>query len=631
MLRYLEYSVAFPTTGREFANRIEFEPGLTAVTGRNEAGKTLILEMISYALFGKSALRGAAGDYRNLVVTLELDTLGSAVRIERARNRETLIVDGEESAVGAEAINKAVPALLGFGLDVFNIACAAQQGDIEALTNMKPTARKQMIDHLIGLDALEDIEKECKAEAKTHETVAASLAVSVTEPEPPVVPEGYEPSEDLEKKLRELEEHQRERDRLLLVKEPVAPVEPVAPERVDVEALEAHEAERQRVLQEKAHLEGKLAGMPEPTVSREDLERALAYQQYQEEVKRRGPEPEHPLHQLEEWEHVWEQKDRLHDDTVECPKCQHQFSAYEPDLDVVTIEALEEPPLVRTEITAQYRRHDLWSEPLEAVEEFTIPNLQKEILAHANAEDRSTISATLGSLEVPPDLGGILRAAREYLQERAVFEERARSYRGELDAYEVSQRRLSELGDKSGDQQTVRNSLGDSRHYEALLRRYSDDQERYEAVVRQCAGERSAAEGFTKGAEALKQTRIRVKQELAPTLSLAASSLLARMTDGARRHIVVDHDLNIQVDGQPVQTLSGSGKSVVNLALRIGLGQVLTSKVLPIFLGDEIDASMDDERAGSTHETLQTLRDYLTQIIIVTHKDDFVADQQITI
>ena len=123
---------------------------------------------------------------------------------------------------------------------------------------------------------------------------------------------------------------------------------------------------------------------------------------------------------------------------------------------------------------------------------------------------------------------------------------------------------------------------------------------------------------------------MKVKQELAPSLSKAASSLLYAMTNGERRFVDVDHDFNIIVDGQPLQTLSGSGKSVVTLALRIGLGQVLTSKVLPIFMGDEIDKDMDAIRATSTHSTFQNLKSVLTQIILVTHKD-IEADQVISL
>jgi hypothetical protein len=42
------------------------------------------------------------------------------------------------------------------------------------------------------------------------------------------------------------------------------------------------------------------------------------------------------------------------------------------------------------------------------------------------------------------------------------------------------------------------------------------------------------------------------------------------------------------------------GKAVANLALRLGLGQVLTNKVFSLFIGDEIDASLDGSRAQQT-------------------------------
>lgn len=45
--------------------------------------------------------------------------------------------------------------------------------------------------------------------------------------------------------------------------------------------------------------------------------------------------------------------------------------------------------------------------------------------------------------------------------------------------------------------------------------------------------------------------------------------------------------------------MSGSGKAVANLSLRIGLGQVLTNNVLSLFVGDEIDSSLD--KIGREH------------------------------
>jgi hypothetical protein len=45
-----------------------------------------------------------------------------------------------------------------------------------------------------------------------------------------------------------------------------------------------------------------------------------------------------------------------------------------------------------------------------------------------------------------------------------------------------------------------------------------------------------------------------------------------------RQSIVVDEEFDVTVDGQALDTLSGSGKAVANLALRLGLGQVLTNR-----------------------------------------------------
>ena len=80
------------------------------------------------------------------------------------------------------------------------------------------------------------------------------------------------------------------------------------------------------------------------------------------------------------------------------------------------------------------------------------------------------------------------------------------------------------------------------------------------------------------------------------------------------------------VDGQPLDTLSGSGKAVANLALRLGLGQVLTNNVFSVFVGDEIDASMDDTRAGNLGECIRTLSTKISQIVLITHKSHGDAD-----
>ena len=119
---------------------------------------------------------------------------------------------------------------------------------------------------------------------------------------------------------------------------------------------------------------------------------------------------------------------------------------------------------------------------------------------------------------------------------------------------------------------------------------------------------------------ALNEVRQETKTYLAPALSRVASHMLSQMTGGARGRIAVDEDFEIQVDGQPLNTLSGSGKVCANLAVRLGLGRILTNGVFPVFMGDEMDASMDADRAGHLHDALTALDGKLHQILVITHK-----------
>ena len=60
---------------------------------------------------------------------------------------------------------------------------------------------------------------------------------------------------------------------------------------------------------------------------------------------------------------------------------------------------------------------------------------------------------------------------------------------------------------------------------------------------------------------------------------------------------------------------------MANLAVRIGLGQVLTNKVFSVLMADEIDAAMDEERASATAACIRNLSGNIQQILLVSHKE----------
>ena len=55
MLTKLSYSVTFPTTGRTLAGEFEFKPGFGLITGANEQGKSLIIEVVRWCARGVRA------------------------------------------------------------------------------------------------------------------------------------------------------------------------------------------------------------------------------------------------------------------------------------------------------------------------------------------------------------------------------------------------------------------------------------------------------------------------------------------------------------------------------------------------------------------------------------------------
>ena len=75
----------------------------------------------------------------------------------------------------------------------FDVACAANQGDIERLGNLRPAERKRMVDTVIGLDRLEEVARWAGEEARGYEKQVEAIERSAgQEPVKPL--EEFDPS-----------------------------------------------------------------------------------------------------------------------------------------------------------------------------------------------------------------------------------------------------------------------------------------------------------------------------------------------------------------------------------------------------------------------------------------------------
>ena len=637
MIKSLNYSVTFPTNGISLSGSYDFEPGLTAVTGGNGSGKTFgTIEMIRYMLFGKRALRGPASDYKSLKSVMTAEIAGEEYTVERTSKTESLKDRaGEILAVGAEAVNAKLQKLLGMSLDVFDVVCAAVQKESDRLSKLQPAARKRLIDETVGLTANEQVEKDCKDEAKGLLREADALRSTLVVPVDPVMPPGYRPSDQVGVELETMKvtlARARELQKLIdaLGQEPLQP----EADEPDVVALERHEQKRLAVAAEIASAERRLTALPLPEYTEEQLNSAEAFLEYQREVAARGEGPKITQTQINDWEEYHNQTalaDKLGEVEVTCPSCATSFCPghtrpIPPAGDWYSREGLQ----VQRAALAR------WDNPFVMVVTLDFPELTAAQIAAgrtalANEGQRKELLAVTWQT-IGDDRSAELADARQGQVQWRIFERDHIKWQERERAASVAELELSKLHQVSEADVTVLNdSYVAARIYESQLEAWVNATEAYRVALEDIEDRVRRADDYKLGAKRLAETRLKFKSHLVPTLSRIASSLIGQMTGDVLTSVIVDEDMNITVNGQDIATLSGAGSTVANLALRIALGQVLVRGVLPIFMADEADSDMEEARAEYTMECLANLNEQLRQIIVITHKPVKFTDQVLSL
>lgn len=151
---------------------LEFRSGTNLLVGIMGAGKSSVLEGISFALFGTfPALERRKLKMENLVrlnessarLVLEFSWDGSKYRVEREIERKKsgtstkaeIFRDDQLVENGTSAVNAFITSLTSVDYDLFTRAIYSEQNNIEYFLNLDPRRRKQEIDTLLGLDKFE--------------------------------------------------------------------------------------------------------------------------------------------------------------------------------------------------------------------------------------------------------------------------------------------------------------------------------------------------------------------------------------------------------------------------------------------------------------------------------------------
>lgn len=151
---------------------IDFQPGITILVGENGAGKSTILEAISFALFKQHSGRKIEdlvritknkNSHESMSVTLEFISNGNEYKVIRNRRSaskaELLIKDSDGGTTrissGDTAVNNEIRSILNMDGELFLNAIYIQQGEIASLVGKSPSEKKHLIGKLLGIDGLE--------------------------------------------------------------------------------------------------------------------------------------------------------------------------------------------------------------------------------------------------------------------------------------------------------------------------------------------------------------------------------------------------------------------------------------------------------------------------------------------
>jgi len=154
---------------------LPLKEGITVFVGKNGAGKSSVIDGITYALYGKHA----RGDNIDLVkdradsaaVVLEFSSGSKRYRVERKVNKKgqldrSLLAElhegsrakqlaaGERKQFG-ESLTGEVTKILGLNYDQMIIAGIIQQGELDSIIDLKSKDLKDLINSAIGIDGLD--------------------------------------------------------------------------------------------------------------------------------------------------------------------------------------------------------------------------------------------------------------------------------------------------------------------------------------------------------------------------------------------------------------------------------------------------------------------------------------------
>jgi exonuclease SbcC len=153
--------------------KLKFENGVTVFVGDNGAGKSSIIDAITFALFGQHTRksnkglikRGATQGFAKINFSIndkqfeavrKIDSKGAlAATFAEVINDERIEIAAGERKQFGESMTQEVEKVIGLDFEKLKIASIVQQGELNTIINAKPKEFKELLNAIIGIDKLD--------------------------------------------------------------------------------------------------------------------------------------------------------------------------------------------------------------------------------------------------------------------------------------------------------------------------------------------------------------------------------------------------------------------------------------------------------------------------------------------
>ena len=205
--------------------KLGFENGVTVFVGHNGAGKSSIIDALTFALFGQHTRKSNKGlikrgstqgfskvefevNEKQYQAVRKIDSKGTlAAKLSEKINGEIKEIAAGERKQFGESMTHEVEKIIGLDFEKLKIASIVQQGELNSIIKAKPKEFKELLNAIIGIDKLDVASNSMKEVIKDfREKIRQDI--------------GYDDSHlellvrDLEKNQTDLEEARPKKDQL---------------------------------------------------------------------------------------------------------------------------------------------------------------------------------------------------------------------------------------------------------------------------------------------------------------------------------------------------------------------------------------------------------------------------------